>query len=229
MTQATHELDLRRVGAAELPARVLAEFDALPENGHVLLVTQDDPRPVYERLHRERDSVLSWAPLQNGPDGWKVGLTRVKPKDDESEIGAYFARDHDEIDLIFKYLHADVEEFVPCSGIFDEFNARLERHIRWEEEVLFPAVERRAPMLVDGPGRVMRMEHVEIRAFKAQAERMLKSSPPDFTRAIEALDAMAGVLIDHNRKEEAVYYPMSDQMFSAAEAATILHAVREIR
>jgi hemerythrin-like domain-containing protein len=103
----------------------------------------------------------------------------------ESGIAAFFARDHDEIDLIFGRLREDLKgatraanpPYETLAREFDEFNGRLERHIRWEEEILFPAVEEKSPSLTDGPGRVMRMEHVEIRRLKAIAEENIKSSP----------------------------------------------------
>ena len=157
----------------------------------------------------------------------------------EHTIGGFFQRDHSEIDAIFAELQrglrsADegVAEKQPVIlAQFDRFDARLERHIAWEEEILFPAVESKNPMLSAGPGQVMRMEHQEIRRWKGEARRALEAAPLTVTaveQAAGALERMFGILKDHNLKEEHVYYPLADEMFDAAEVEKILGRVKKM-
>lgn len=131
-------------------------------------------------------------------------------------ISAFFENDHREIDAILERT-----AFASPSALadFSEFDARLERHIRWEEELLFPAVAAKAPPLEMGPIRVMKMEHVAIRQHKAAALAALKAG--DGAAAKAHSEAMLQVLTGHNRKEEAVLYPACDQML-ASEAPALL-------
>lgn len=64
----------------------------------------------------------------------------------EQTIGGFFQGDHTEIDAIFVDLQRDLgeaaenaaeksaEKRASLLARFDQFDARLERHIRWEEE-----------------------------------------------------------------------------------------------
>lgn len=131
-------------------------------------------------------------------------------------ISAFFENDHREIDAILERTAFDSPNAIVD---FSEFDARLERHIRWEEELLFPAVAAKAPPLEMGPIRVMKMEHVAIRQHKAAALAALKAG--DGASAKSHSDAMVQVLTSHNHKEEHVLYPACDQML-AAEAQELL-------
>jgi hemerythrin superfamily protein len=209
------ELDARTLA----PAQILRQFDALPEGG--CLILRNDARAHFHGLRAERGDVVGWIPVEEE----KVEVWKLKPKETESEICSYFGRDHDEIDVLFGYLRADARASRPAAALFDEFDRRLERHIRWEEEILFPAVEAKMPDLADGPGRVMRWEHEEIRRYKGEAGRLLRGGL-DFPRAAELLESTLYVLLDHNRKEESIYYPLADKIFTPKERADVLARVR---
>lgn len=146
-------------------------------------------------------------------------------------IQVAFQKDHEEIDVLFSALRRDVKmaaERGSGFGLVEQFagfDSRLERHIHWEEEILFPAVEGERPELIHGPGQVMRMEHEEIRRLKKSAVECLKKSSNDssmFGQAGALLEQVLHVLQDHNMKEEQIYYPMADSLLSEARVRDIL-------
>lgn len=240
MTQATNELDVRSLPPAERHSRIFQKFDALAVGESLVLVNDHEPRPLYYQFRAERTDVFLWVPIAEGPREWRIEILKCRPKDEEKDVCSYFGRDHDEIDAILGFLRHDLSAAVrdpkrPTLGIvrlFDEFNQRLERHIRWEEEILFPAVEAKLPDLVHGPGHVMRVEHEEIRRFKGIAAKHLhdpKLGHDGLLRAAESLQSMLEILVGHNHKEEAVYYPMGDQTISEAEMADLLARVRNLK
>jgi iron-sulfur cluster repair protein YtfE (RIC family) len=55
---------------------------------------------------------------------------------------------------------ADVER---AESIFLSFKSELERHIIWEEDILFPVFEKKTGIKDGGPTSVMRMEHIQIK------------------------------------------------------------------
>jgi iron-sulfur cluster repair protein YtfE (RIC family) len=90
-----------------------------------------------------------------------------------------------------------------------ELTRGLDWHIRAEEKVLFPLVEKSGGGL-DGPTTVMRGEHVEIRRLlKTAAEEIGQGKARLATQTIELLGM---VLKSHNGKEERVLYPLADQL-----------------
>ena len=85
-------------------------------------------------------------------------------------------------------------------------------------------MERAEPHLREGPGEVMRDEHVEIRDHKESSLDHLRDG--EIALAIRELESAVDVLIDHNEKEEAIYYPMADQLLGSDEARQLLDMVR---
>jgi iron-sulfur cluster repair protein YtfE (RIC family) len=137
---------------------------------------------------------------------------------EKTTISAFFAKDHDEIDAIL----AAVDFKNPAAALpkLREFDQRLERHIVWEEEVLFPAAARAEPRLGQGPIAVMLMEHVAIRAAKSKALDCLAKA--DGAGARGRIEEMLAVLSGHNMKEEHMLYPACDDLIPAEETERIL-------
>src|SRR5262245_3272100 len=93
---------------------------------------------------------------------------------------------------------------------FSEFREGLERHIVAEEEVLFPALEALDGAAADGPARVMRSEHAEIRRLLAEVAASLACGGDE--RHTTPLAALTARIYAHNGKEERVLYPAADRL-----------------
>ena len=97
---------------------------------------------------------------------------------------------------------------------FGKFKHGLERHIEWEESILFPLFEEKTGMKDQGPTAVMRHEHTQIKQyFQAIHENILKD---DFNTYQEE-DSLLETLQAHNQKEEGILYPAIDRIASEEE------------
>jgi len=147
-------------------------------------------------------------------------------------IQAFFEEDHREIDKLVVALVEDMKAATanPDSNVgslvsqLEEIDRRLERHIDWEEDILFPAVEEVEPHLRDGPGHVMRVEHNEIRDLKESSLSHLRDGA--VALALRDLEGAIDILEDHNQKEELIYYPTADQFLDGDAARQLLEQVR---
>ncbi len=137
------------------------------------------------------------------------------------KIFDFFEKDHREIDSLF--LDLRFKGLAEYRGIFKEYDRRLERHIVWEETVLFPALAEKNPMFKEGPIRVMLMEHKEIRQEKAAAIQALKKD--DLAGAKTREKALAKVLSHHNAKEEQVLYPACDRFLGEKDIESVLSRI----
>lgn len=137
---------------------------------------------------------------------------------------AFFNGDHREIHRLIDDTRQAVSAGV--EGPFEEFRRRLELHIRWEEEFLFPVVTGKSPLL-HGASQVMRVEHAEIRGVLAEVRRRLDAGDPP--GASDLLGALAHILADHNAKEEQVFYPESEAHLTSREWGRMLEAIRALR
>lgn len=137
-------------------------------------------------------------------------------------ITEFFERDHHEIDAIFEKLaFQDIKRDL---FLFQEFDKRLERHIVWEEKILFPAIAAVNPMIGQGPVRMMNMEHEVIRHSKTNARRAFEKG--ELSQAREHCETVKSMLEQHNMKEEHILYPACDQALDAKAVAGILAKVR---
>ena len=97
---------------------------------------------------------------------------------------------------------AEARDWGACLAAAEGFGAALEAHFAAEEDGLFPAFEGKTGM-TQGPTRVMRMEHAQIRQLQGQLIDAARASKAD------AFQSVAETLL--NMKEENILYPMCDQ------------------
>jgi len=136
-------------------------------------------------------------------------------------ITRYLSWDHDRLDGLLSEATQRVEQghLPQARSIFAAFDEGLRRHIRIEEELLFPLFESRTGMR-NGPTTVMRAEH---RVIEGELERMRRGlEAGDASEYATGLATLHGVLGSHNAKEEHVLYPTTDDMLDVIERRDIV-------
>ena len=120
----------------------------------------------------------------------------------------FMGNDHDRLDAIFQqYRKEKKNDMGKALGFFHHFKVGLQKHIVWEEEILFPLFEEKTGTKSHGPTFVMREEHRQIKGFLEKIHDAFKEnkSPQD------SLDeGLLEVLGAHNEKEESILYPWID-------------------
>lgn len=131
-------------------------------------------------------------------------------------VTTYLSWDHDRLEAILEAVSRGVEDrrMAEARETYRGFDDGLNRHIRIEEELLFPLFEARTG-IADGPTAVMRSEHREIqKALDIMRDGLAREDGETFR---EGLRFLHSVLPDHNAKEEHVLYPTMDRLFSESE------------
>lgn len=121
------------------------------------------------------------------------------------------ADDHRRCDLMFVEVERAIQSqaWDQANTIFAQFQQALLQHFDAEENLLFPAFEKKTGM-TSGPTQVMRGEHVQMRELMIDAQAALtEKDADDYLGNAETLLIM---LQQHNTKEENVLYPMCDQV-----------------
>jgi len=140
-------------------------------------------------------------------------------------ISGFFQHDHDRLDVLFQSFQTlKRQDVLKAREAFTQFTSGLERHIRWEEDFLFPLWEDKTGMSDGGPTFVMRREHRQVEEQLRSIGRNLTEQNTDNN---EAEQALLTVLAAHNLKEERVLYPAIDQVTTPEECSDILGKIRE--
>lgn len=142
-------------------------------------------------------------------------------------IYTFMEHDHDRLDNIFtQFTQLKGQDLEQARRLFQEFKVGLQKHIVWEEEILFPEFEQRTGMRDQGPTAVMRMEHREIISYLDRIHDKI------LEQKVERLDELESellrVLKAHNDKEENVLYPWIDNTLSDDERQQLFTAMQNV-
>jgi hemerythrin superfamily protein len=141
-------------------------------------------------------------------------------------ISAFYEQDHDRLDELFKtFQQWKRSDFAKAKEAFKAFKFGLQRHIVWEEDLLFPLWEAKTGMSDSGPTFVMRAEHRRIAQQLEAILRKVAEQNPDSDREEESL---LGLLGSHNVKEEQVLYPAIDQVTTPEERQDVFQKMNAI-
>jgi hemerythrin-like domain-containing protein len=143
-----------------------------------------------------------------------------------ASIKSYLSYDHTEIDKMLEDLACFVEDGEPerAESAFDELKGRLERHMRLEEDTLFPLLETSIGLATRGPTFAMRLEHIEISKLVEELARTLESWQPEtFAEVKQELERLLAI---HDAREETAFGPWIDRLLGDEAAALAAHLER---
>ena len=216
-TTAAATLDCLSLSPAGREEALLARFEAVPPGESFDLVT-DEPQSLLALLRTRRRGQFEWSPLAPQGSAWRVEVTRRKaPEGALRDVTEALAWDHDRLEAIeARAFEARARgDAAAARETFALFARGLERHIRFENEILFPEFEARSGLGPEaGPTAAMRIEHRRIEELLAAIERSIGEPRPQAEALRRELHQVLG---DHNVKEEQVLYPATDRLLGEAE------------
>ncbi len=134
-------------------------------------------------------------------DVWKQAKM-VYSQSGETSISKFMSNDHSRLDYLFQEFLKS-QELGKSKQLFLEFEMGMERHIKWEEDVLFPLVRRKlgeeSPMVDE-----LLLQHKRIRGDIKEISGRLGIRDAGLETDLEQL------LISHDKMEEEGIYPWID-------------------
>jgi iron-sulfur cluster repair protein YtfE (RIC family) len=145
---------------------------------------------------------------------------------EQKTISEFYEQDHDRLDELFKtFQKLKRSDFAQAKEAFNEFKFGLQRHIVWEEDLLFPLWEEKTGMSEGGPTFVMRSEHRQIgQQLEAIHDKVAEQNPETDQEEQTLLDLLGS----HNMKEERVLYPAIDQVTTQEERNVVYQKMEQI-
>lgn len=141
-------------------------------------------------------------------------------------ISTYYEQDHDRLDSLFKnFQQLKRTDFQKAKQFFKEFKFGLQRHIIWEEEILFPLFEQKTGMYSGGPTEVMRQEHRLIEKYLEAIHDKVRKQDPESEYDEQML---LNTLSMHNQKEEHILYPAIDRSLSEKERGEVFISMKNV-
>ncbi len=74
-------IDVTQIPHANRHAHIFSSFDNLNSEESIVIINDHDPKPLYYHLQHEKGDCFSWNYLEEGPETWKVEITKkaLKP------------------------------------------------------------------------------------------------------------------------------------------------------
>jgi len=224
------ELDLRSMPPSQRHDRIFQAFESLRVGEEMTLIVDHDPKPLLYQFQAERAGCYGWSALEEGPERWRILIGRQAEADGKGKsTTSYLSWDHDRLDVLL----VEATDALAAGRVgearerFAEFRTGLKRHIRMEEQVLFPAFER-ATGMANGPTAVMRQEHRLIEAILEQMASSLASLPLPSDRLAALRAELLSVLSQHNEKEEHIVYPLTDRNHLPSDREALIRKMQTV-
>ncbi|MBI5642265.1 MAG: DUF2249 domain-containing protein [Deltaproteobacteria bacterium] len=215
-------LDVRNMVPKDRHPRIFDTYKELNPGESFVLINDHEPKPLLYQFQNEHDGEFEWWPLEQGPQAWRVRIEKRTEIVRDRSLTDYFQTDHKRLDGIFAKFEDSAESgsWGEAAIEFREFRLGLKRHIKAEEEILFPLFEEKTGMHDNGPTFVMKMEHKEIHEW---LDKILSGTEAENSAQVsEGKTALMNILADHNMKEEHILYPESDSFATDAERAQVI-------
>ena len=219
-------VDVSQLAQNQKDPKILKEFDALQPGRGLILIDNVDARYFLKILQTTRRNSYEWWPLAMESDIWQVVIMK-RSEAAERTINDLLHSDHVRIHRLFEDHSAELEvDNVMLASIkFDEFQTGLLRHIKMEEEVLFPLYEKKTETTM-GPTHVMRMEHQEIQGLLKRMAGLINEAKIEGLSKRDAIRELGNQIHEyiklHSQKEEGILYPSSDQVIQGKEREEII-------
>jgi len=142
-------------------------------------------------------------------------------------ISAYMRAEHRECDEMFAAAERSVIDgnFEQASNQFLLFADDTLKHFKKEEESLFPTFEEITGSS-EGPTRVMRHEHDQVRGLLGKMAEAVENKDAD--AYLSMAESMMILLQQHNMKEEQMLYAMCDRVIPQAQKEATLETMKNI-
>ena len=142
-------------------------------------------------------------------------------------ISQYLVPEHRECDTIFARAEAAAAsgDFALTKEEFLKFADETLLHFKKEEEEFFPAFEE-ATGSTEGPTRVMKYEHDQVRGLLGKMAQAIESEDKD--AYLSLTESLMILLQQHNMKEEQMLYAMADRLFAPNVQEELIEKMQKV-
>ncbi len=142
-------------------------------------------------------------------------------------VNQYYTEDHEHLHACFhRFQSLKAGEQGKAKEAFQGFKAGLERHILWEERILFRWYDQQLGHLRNCLTAVLRRDHAQILVYLDEISRKLALG--NFATGDEE-GRLESVLRLHNQKEEDSLYPAMDQILNDGQRAAVFVAMKKVK
>lgn len=230
MQTATHEENVINVPLIEPRLKhptIFKTFDEMADGRSLTILNDHDPKPVYYQLLGERGNIFKWEYLEQGPELWKVKITKRETGERDETLGEIATKDLRKAEIFKKYgldfccggkktvKQACAEKGLDVTKIEQELQqadknpaGRPLNYTEWSMEFL-------ADYIVNTHHSYVRKTLPELRGYAAKVAKVHGDHHPELLQVYKLVEEINEELTDHMQKEENILFPFIKALSAA--------------
>lgn len=215
---------------------IFDRFDQLAAGETLTIHNDHDPKPLYYQLLGERGNIFVWEYLEQGPQWWKVNITKRTSGDGDETLGQLAAKDLRKAQIFKKYgldfccggkktvKEACAERGLDVVKIEQELanadKAPVTRPLPYNEWSL----DFLADYIVNTHHAYIRKNLPDISSYANKVARVHGSRHPELIEIFNHVQAVGNELTSHMVKEEQILFPYVKSLVKANTEKTFVQA-----
>lgn len=215
---------------------IFDRFDQLEPGESFAILNDHDPKPLYYHLLQERGNIFTWEYLDQGPEWWKVKISKRIPDDQMETLGQFVAKDIRNAQ-IFKKFGIDfccggkltLEEACREKGLnISEVERELQQADKLPAYRPLPyndwSLSFLADYIINTHHRYVVKNLPEIRNYAEKVMNVHGSRHPELGPIRRLVEEVYNELMTHTVKEEKVLFPYIKELETTAAGQQPMHA-----
>lgn len=206
---------------------IFNRFDALEEGTSLTIHNDHDPKPLYYQLLGERGNTFTWEYLEQGPQWWKVKISKNRAGENEETLGEIAVKDLRKAEIFRKYgldfccggkktvREACAEKGLDATKVEQELQqadknptTRPLPYNDWSLDFL-------ADYIVNTHHSYVTKILPDLRAYSAKVAQVHGSRHPELIPIYRLVEEINAEMTEHMMKEEKVLFPFIKQLVNA--------------
>lgn len=212
---------------------IFAKFDELGAGESLTIHNDHDPKPLYYQLLGERGNIFTWEYLEQGPQWWKIKITKRADGQSDETLGEIAAKDLRKAEVFKKYgldfccggkktvKEACAEKGIDVTKVEQElqnadkssFTARPLPYNDWSLDFL-------ADYIVNTHHSYVRKTIPDIRNYTEKVAKVHGAHHPELLRINQLAQEVCDEMSAHMVKEEQVLFPYVKKLVAEKKDGT---------
>ena len=214
---------------------IFVRFDELSEGESLTIHNDHDPKPLYYQLLGERGNIFVWEYLEQGPEWWKVRITKRVSGESDETLGQIAAKDLRKAQVFKKYGldfccggKKTVKEACAEKGLdVTKVEQELQHADRMPSSRPLPygdwSLDFLADYIVNTHHSYIRKNLPDIRTYAHKVMKVHGVRHPELLPIYQLVEEINAELTAHMIKEERVLFPYIKELVAAKDNIQPLH------
>lgn len=215
---------------------IFVRFDELVEGESLTIHNDHDPKPLYYQLLGERGNIFEWQYLEQGPEWWKVKISKRISGENGETLGQIAAKDLRKAQIFKKYGldfccggKKTVKEACKEKGLdVTKIEQELQQADKMPASRPLPyndwSLDFLSDYIVNTHHSYVQKNLPDIRAYAEKVMKVHGNRHPELLPIYQLVEEVNAELTAHMVKEEKVLFPFIKELVAASNSAQPLHA-----